>query len=244
MAGLFHRRTTAGEEKELVDGFVKNNLTPAPEGQLRFVFVEPRLETGFPDLVVVYLDDAAAKEWNLDRAGFSKREICLLHHLATTGSQSPEDLTSIFSTGLKPAIAKLEAAGLIRCVQKQWRALATRKLLAVRRIVAIEAKVGGWRGGLDQAFMNRWFASESYLLLPSRPQSPELAIELAATGVGLLTASTSLRRPLIPAEKSKLPGSYATWLFNEWACQARPVTASPKSVAASRRDHPPMRRRR
>ena len=235
-AGLFHRRSTIGEEKDLVDAFIRHNLTPAPSGQTRLIFVEPRLETGFPDLVVVYLDTAAAKEWNLERAGFTKREICVLHHLATFRTQEIERLKSLFPQGLQATLKKLEGMGLIRLNQENWTAKAPRKLLAVRRIVAIEAKVGAWRPGLDQAFMNRWFASESYLLLPAMPKSAELSLELRACGIGLLTLDAPLNRPLIRAERGKLPGSYASWLFNEWACYA--TKSSPKRASASRRGSP------
>jgi hypothetical protein len=110
--------------------------------------------------------------------------------------------------------------GLVRRVRDRWRARTPRKLMAVRRIVAIEAKVGAWRPGLEQAFHNRWFASESYLLLPGVPKSDALESELGQTGVGLLTPDRPMRRPAVRAEKAKLPGSYASWLFNEWACHA------------------------
>lgn len=238
-SGLFHRRSTEGQEKNLVDTFIATQLSPPPAGQVRFIFVEPRLETGFPDVVVVYLDLAAAKSWKIDRAGMSKREICLLHHLVTNRAQEQDDLRlrTLFPQGLDATLAKLQSVGMIRSTRNGWTAYSPRTLMAVRRIVAIEAKVGAWRPGLDQAYMNRWFASESYLLLPERPKSSELAIEMQATGVGLLTANTPLGRPLIRAQKTKLPGSYATWLFNEWACHARcTVKASPKRDAASRHD--------
>ena len=226
-AGLFHRRSTDGDEKQLVDAFLADNLTPPPAGQTRFVFVEPRLETGFPDVVLVYLDTEAAKDWTCQRAALGKLEICVLHHIATSGGEQLDRLQFLFPDGLARALKKLQAAGLLRYTRERWRTATPRKLLAVRRIVAIEAKVGAWRPGLDQAFRNRWFASESYLLLPAAPNSPDLNIELRACGVGLLTTDTPLNRPLVRATKGKLPGSYASWLFNEWACNAR--TAPPKA---------------
>lgn len=229
-SGLYHRRTTEGREKTLVDEFIGSNLAPAPTGQVRLVFVEPRIETGFPDLVIVYLNFAAANEWNFKRTDLSKHDICVLHHLATCGSEDQARLSFLFPVGLRSALRKLESMGLVRSARDRWQAQKPRKLMAVRRIVAIEAKVGAWRPGLEQAFINRWFASESYLLLPGVPRSAELAIELGKTGVGLFTCDTPMRRPAIRAEKAKLPGSYASWLFNEWAChvhsqlQLRPRT--------------------
>lgn len=239
-SGLFHRRMTEGDEKQMVDAFIARHLTPAPAGQVRFVFVEPRLETGFPDLVVVYLDRAAAREWNFERADLGKREICVLHHLATSRTQEFDRLKFLFPDGLRRTLKKLETARLVRNTKTGWKAESAKRLMAVRRIVAVEAKVGNWRPGLDQAFMNRWFASESYLLLPGVPKSAELHVELQASGVGLLTADTPLRRPYVAAAKGKLPGSYASWLFNEWACHARAATkAKPTSAAKSRRGLPP-----
>ena len=219
-AGLYHRRMTEGHEKELVEAFVRSKLAPARSGQVRLVFIEPRLDTGFPDVVIVYLDSAVASEWSSRRASLRKQDICVLHHLATCRSEDQARLSFLFPVGLRSALCRLESMDLVRCAQGRWYAQKPRKLMAVRRIVAIEAKIGAWRRGLEQAFLNRWFASESYLLLPSVPKSADLENELGQTGVGLLTHDTPMRRPAIRADKTKLPGSYASWLFNEWACHA------------------------
>lgn len=236
-SGLSHRRSTAGIEKDLVDSFIETNLTPAPAGQFRLIFVEPRLEIGFPDLVVVYIDAAAANEWNSLRGQLGKCEICVLHHLTTAGAHGIECLRTLFPTGLRAALQRLQSANLIEASAGQYRAYSVQRLMAVQRIVAIEAKLGSWRVGLEQAFKNRWFASESYLLMPRILNSPPLFSGLCETGVGLLTRDSLLSRPIISARKTQLPGSYASWLFNEWACHAQnATTAIPTHDGESRLD--------
>lgn len=227
-AGLFHRRTRAGKEKDLVLNYLESQVTPPPPGQVRFSFVEPRMETGFPDLVVVYVDAEHAKAWDVRRSTLGKSEIQLLHLLARERGQLETHLRFLYRTGLDRILRRLSAAGLISKVNSRWIARPTRELLSLRRIVAIEAKISAWRQGLNQAISNQWFASESYLLLPRVPvNSHELRAELELVGVGLLTRDTPLRLPAIRAARRRLPGSYASWLFNEWSCKAFLPTESP-----------------
>jgi hypothetical protein len=95
-----------------------------------------------------------------------------------------------------------------------------RDVFAVRRIVAIEAKVSDWQDGLQQAFQNSWFASESYLLMPHIPRSPLLLEESARFGVGLRTQGQPLDNGELCPRQVPVPRSYASWLFNEWVWRA------------------------
>ncbi len=239
-SGLFHRQSIAGREKDLVETFASTCLSPPPIGQYQLTFVEPRLASGFPDLVVVFVDGASAKDWSHDRAKLSKREICILHHITTAGAQKLDRLEKVFPRGLRSSLRKLESASLLHYSRARWRVVGSRKLFAIKRIVAIEAKIDGWRAGLRQATMNRWFASESFLLLPRVPKSAMIATECRKGGVGLLTIDTPLSRPIIRPKRQRQPGSYASWLFNEWVCRIRNLfTTSATLDEALRHDSEP-----
>lgn len=231
-AGLYHRRQTAGGETSLVNSFLADRLSPAPRGQIRVVFVEPRIETGFPDIVAAYLDARAVADWDVNRASLAKRDICLLHLLATGGSRTIDEIKPYFASGLKGGLQKLSQLNLIsQTTRKRWRIRSYKQIFALRRLVAVEAKVDAKMSGVDQAAMNRWFASESYLLLPRAPKSGAVHAELERIGIGLLTADTMLDEPVLPSLRGSLPTSYATWLFNEWACRAIASTALPSDDA-------------
>jgi hypothetical protein len=95
----------------------------------------------------------------------------------------------------------------------RWRARSLSKTFAIRRIVAIEAKVNEWRAALDQAFVNTWFTPESYVLVPVIPRGADLLETALRQGVGVL----SKERPNLEPRPAMHPTSYASWLFNEWS---------------------------
>src|SRR5690349_10020421 len=97
-SGLFARRSTPGSELDMVNAYLAKMLTPPGRGEARLVFVEPRLETGFPDVVVVYLNADGARQWNPHRSKLGKPEICVLHHLSLNGSHSLDVLRCLFSS--------------------------------------------------------------------------------------------------------------------------------------------------
>jgi hypothetical protein len=88
---------------------------------------------------------------------------------------------------------------------------------AVRSIIAFEAKISSWAIAVQQAFINRWFATESYVLVPKHAPLHRLVTVAGDVGVGVWTEGA--RRPVLRAVKSdaRQPVSYASWLFNDWS---------------------------
>ena len=214
-AGLSHRSSRCGVEYDLVRRFVSSLPTPR-KGQERQVFVEPRLESGFPDLVVVYWNTNVVRQWKAPRDHLRPLDLRVLHCLSLSGPMRREQLSVFFPERLTGALRRLHEADLIRERNEGWMALSLKSIFAIRRLIAIEAKVADWRTGLDQAVRNTWFASESYLLLPDGRTRPLLLAEALRFGVGLVTPARTLRSPLVPATRSSLPKSHASWMFNEW----------------------------
>jgi hypothetical protein len=105
---------------------------------------------------------------------------------------------------------------MIRHRRDLWSSRPLRECFAVKRIVAVEAKIGDWQAALKQASLNTWFASASYILLPRLPRTDKIATEALRLGVGIWIHKDSLieHAPTVP---EKLPRSYASWMFNEWA---------------------------
>jgi hypothetical protein len=210
------RKPKAGPESDLVNEFVESNLPPAPLGQKRTVFLEPEIESGYPDIVAVYWQTAITRRWPLRRLALTTFDIQIAHFLAIQGETPPSRLFSFFGNGLANSIEKLHDAELVCKSGSSWQIASMRDIFAVRRIVAIEAKINSWRAGLDQAFLNTWFASESHLVLPKLPRGDRVLKETSRFGIGLLTLGQPLDSSGVVAQSCRIPKSYASWLFNEW----------------------------
>jgi hypothetical protein len=217
---LASRNPQPGPEDGLVEWFLgTTGLLLAPRGFRVTVFREPRLESGFPDLVFVVWSERIAHAWTPRRSDLLRRDIRLLQLILELGSASESDLAGIVGKRAHQSVDRLAAGGLIRRVGGGWSVKALRSIFAVREIIAIEAKMGEWGAVMRQAFLNTWFASMSYVLLPGLPRRRSVLIEAERLGVGVWARSHAAGTVLRPA-RFDLPRSYASWLFNEWAWRA------------------------
>jgi hypothetical protein len=164
--GVSFRRQRPGPESELVGWFLEEMPIVLRPGHRATIFREPRLASGFPDLVVVVWDTAVAKDWQPARAHLRTQDIRLMHYLAAAGPCSEPGLRAAFAGEVGSGLARLEEAAMVRRVNGQWQARSLATCFAARHIVAIEAKVKEWASAVLQAALNTWFASRSYVLLP------------------------------------------------------------------------------
>lgn len=212
------RQPTAGPELDFVMRYCQEHLVNFERGSALSIFLEPKLDSGFPDIVAVFWDREIAKKWPIDRIKLLPADIQIVHHVNMAGKIPVEMLVKRF--GIRKASDMMLRLSDARLVDVQSEEICRKPLddiFATNRIVAIEAKVRDWRNGLKQAFQNTWFASESYLLLNSLPQSNEVAVQAEKLGVGVLHKEQSLLMPHVKSQVSNLPASYVSWLFNEWA---------------------------
>jgi uncharacterized protein with GYD domain len=218
--GLNLRESREGPECNLVREYVASHLPPPARGQTLTVFLEPEIESGYPDIVAVYTHRATMRRWASARACLTKVDVRVAHFLATMGASDFIRLRRFFPANPKDSLERLLDAGVVRNVSGAWRLRALQDVFAVRRLVAIEAKVEDWQDGLQQAFQNIWFASESYLLLPRLPQALVLLDQASRFGVGLRVQGQPLDSSELCPRLGQIPRSYASWLFNEWVWRA------------------------
>lgn len=215
--GASFRRRRPGPETELLDWFLHAWPVRTPKGCRTTVFREPRLESGFPDLVLVVWDIEAARRWSPARANLKQIDIRLMHHLSCAGGCSLETITSVFSSTAKSSLGRLEEAGVVKQTKGTWKTRRLSEVYAVKSIVAIEAKISDWTVAIEQASLNTWFASFSYVLLPRIPKKSGILENASSRGVGVWSRSET-PVPCSISAKKRLPLSYASWLFNEWTC--------------------------
>ncbi len=209
------RRTRPGPELELIESFIRVMPLQIPRGCIATVFREPGIESGFPDLVIVVWREKITFRWRPERKFLQTQDFRLLHFLHHNGRASQDEIVAWFGRRAIASIQRLHDSAMIRCVRSWWAPRALQTSFAAAKIIAVEAKVGKWRKVLNQALLNTWFASRSYVLVPNLPSEPQLAAA-KALGIGVCSFCNGEVRE-IAAESSELPKSYASWMFNEWA---------------------------
>ena len=211
-SGILFRKWRSGPEQDLVDWFLQLGAVRPKQGERLTVFREPRLPSGFPDLVAVVWKESVVAEWGTVRRRVTSADLRLMHHLATTGPAKQSDLKLLFGPETDRCLDRLACSDMTLLRGNHWHARPLSKTFAIRRIVAIEAKVNEWRAALDQAFINTWFTPESYVLVPVIPKGASLLDTAMQHGIGVL----SKERPNLVPRPVMQPRSYASWLFNEW----------------------------
>lgn len=211
------RPRTRGPEADLVDdairaGLLRGNLEPV-------VLREPELATGFPDVVAAY---PRRKVLRLERAALGRDHLRLLHFLWANGGATTlaaaQTLLRFSAATTRRLAAELHEQRAI--VLKGERVVMARSAsdsaFAASRIVAVEAKMSKWEDAIAQACGNAWFASHSYVLLPSRSLGDRASTHARALGIGVLVLEDERIVTIEAARARPIPASLGSWIVNEW----------------------------
>ena len=210
------RSERPGPEAELVDRFLATARIRVSRGCRVTIFVEPKLGTCYPDIVLVAWRPSVTRSWREERQKLQRTDLRVLQYLCTVPAAVRGDLSHVFGTSIKKCLVRLENAGLITQVGNHWEVKPLTSIFAAVDIVAIEAKMTNVSSAIQQAFLNRWFASKSYVLVPSTRPTAKSSLTAKARGVGILNAHS---RILLRRGRMR-PVSYASWQFNEWVWRA------------------------
>jgi hypothetical protein len=217
--GAKFRRQRPGPEQDMLEEFLAEALPfRVPRGCNLTLFREPRLDSGFPDAVLVVWHEATVRRWTCARADLKAQDLRLLQLLVECGPLDEAQLRATWRLRPAASLDRLAAADLVRKTRSRWAAKSVQRSFAVRNIIAIEAKVADWKSAAEQAYLNTWFTTESYVLLPAAKKGHPLLAAAKNLGIGVLSPTQGLLRR--PRSKPVLPRSYASWLFNEWAWRA------------------------
>jgi hypothetical protein len=217
--GIPFRQRRPGPECDLIEAFLERNDFKTPRGCCVTAFREPCLESGFPDLVIVVWHVATARQWNPERVNLRSEDLRVMQFVLRHGPTPDSAMHAITGTDTSESLKRLEAAGMVRKAAGQWRARPLSTAFAVRTILAIEAKIKEWEVVLRQAWLNTWFASESFVLVPKVASNSRLPDRAKERGIGVFShdADTVDLRGFAGKD---LPRSYGSWLFNEWVWRA------------------------
>lgn len=216
--GALFRRPRPGPEQELVERFISAMpLAHAPDSRVT-VFRELGLESGFPDLVIVVWRDARTVDWGESRLALTPNDLRLMHYIFQRRRASQSEIEEHFGSRFaRSSTERLNRAGLVRPAGGAWFPRALERAFAATKIIAVEAKVSKWTEALNQARLNTWFASKSYVLAP---RASEHQVQAAKrVGIGVLSPRGNAIREWGPPTRS-LPRSYASWVVNDLAWRA------------------------
>ncbi|MCH3975182.1 MAG: hypothetical protein LKF49_04105 [Bifidobacterium tibiigranuli] len=215
------RKPTEGPEIDLVRRFVEdvcNRNAHSSRRTREIVFLEPRIDSGYPDIVIAHYDDSVLDDWSLDRALLSDTELRILSYLVQRHCGLYEDdLTQTLGFSMSRMTESLQLLAdchMVNRIGKRWKAAGRSSFLGIRKLVTIEAKMSSAASALSQAFRNTRFASHSYVLLGSSHPTTKTCEAYERLGVGLLASSRF--EEIVKPEKHMLPGCYVTLQFNEW----------------------------
>ena len=224
--GFQSRHSTPGAETILVEKFIdfySSRFLRQYSKQNLGLFIEPKLESGFPDIVFAHYTPSLMKSsWTEARGELDANDLKVLSYLIQTGGSNGRKMINKlrFSGDLVLySLEKLLAAKWVSWKNHYWWPSGLHRNFGLKKLVAIEAKINGVGKATTQALANTWFASHAYALTDAVHPHPATLASLSRLGVGLYCKGNPFHKTLDSRERS-LPSSYASLLFNEWVAKS------------------------
>ena len=223
--GLYTRNITAGDEftlvKQFIDYYCENFLCQNKKAHLA-VFIEPRIESGFPDVVFASYLPSILNNWSSEREKLDIYDLKLLSYICYAKNVCGTKIITKLGFPEKQTITSLEKlmdARLVSYSSGFWRLRKLRDVFSITKLIAIEAKLNDISKVVEQSFHNTWFASHSYALTNASNPNSETVRILSKYGIGLYCKGTHFKK-LVEAKQHSLPSSYLSYQFNEWIGRA------------------------
>lgn len=218
--GLKKRTSRKGPELDLVNQFVESMTTSFKHKRNNMaIFIEPLVDTAYPDIVFAEYDPAVLEKWQSLRNNINTTDIKIFENIRAMRGAKAETIVAKTHFNYKTVLLSIERlmdGGLINRINNQWISKPLKEIYSIKRLLSVEAKMGEWDTLLNQADANRWFASESYALSSVKNPKPSTVQRFKDYGVGLYGFSDGEVIEFNKADKQALPTSYMSWMFNEW----------------------------
>ena len=216
------RTSTAGKEFDMVTRYI-NFLVDKYEKMKRkraAIFIEPQLDTGYPDIVVVEFNAIPQLQWNSIRNGLNAIDIKILFYIQTSGAAKIDDLQKTLGFSkklLQKSLLKLRDCGLVYLSSQYTnvRPVSLKSYCRVNKVISIEAKIDKWNEAMRQAENNIWFSTESYILMNKTSCSDSIEKACRERGIGIILVNGKVET-ILTSKCRKFPVSYASLQFNEW----------------------------
>ena len=220
--GYTARSTTYGEEFEMVNKFIDEIIKKKDSLSRKRIdiFIEPQIETGYPDIVIAEYYMSKKFHWCDDRHNLTNNDLKILFEIQKANKlpiSKLEELLGFSKQDLNKSLSKLSKSNMINIFNSSEcvGSVNIGKYSRINKIIAIEAKVDKWNEAIRQATNNTWFATESYILM-NKEKCDESIVQLCKDrGIGIILMNGKIQKKL-DSEKRNFPVSYSSLLFNEW----------------------------
>ena len=223
--GYTARTCTQGEEFDMVNSYIESLVQKYSKLKNRHaaIFIEPQIDTGYPDIVVAEYYVPILPEPNLARKKITASDLKILYHIHCKKHLTLHELNKKLAytpEEVRKSVHRLANANLIYLSKNSSsvKNKAISKYCPIKRIIAIEAKLDKWNDAIMQAEHNIWFATDSYVLLNKEKCSPTILNKCKEKGIGVILVNGSIRTALKSTTRH-FPVSYASLQFNEWLCR-------------------------
>lgn len=222
--GLYTRNITVGDEYAMVEQFIDYYCTKFIRDNKKMqlaVFIEPRISSGFPDIVFATYRPSIIDHWSDERMKLDSSDLKLLSFLCCTPNATEDDILSILGLSAKQtlkSVGKLLDAKVIVRRSGCWQARNINEIFGITKLVAVEAKMNNVSKVVEQSFLNTWFSSHSYALTNAVNPQEDTVQACIQCGIGLYCRGKQFKK-IVDAKPYALPSSYLSFQFNEWICR-------------------------
>ena len=215
------RKEKEGPENDLVNTFLNQYTHNFEKKNYKFkILKEVYAETGIPDILIVVWEDVNKSDWSPKRNKLDKTDIKILHHISSNGKRGIRFKRILQQLGYSEKSAQKSLKKLVQAELIFFNGMTARikdfeNSFFVREIISIEAKMSDWKNAFKQAQLNENFSSHSYVLLPDKTITENVVSSINGN-LGIFSQSEDGAKLKVRAKKAKLPGSYFSWIINEY----------------------------
>jgi hypothetical protein len=219
--GIMTRKVTLGKEFDLVKQFIdykKDAYVPSGNSNMA-IFIEPKVNNSYPDIVFVEYDPNNYVNWDSTRNELLSSDLKILYHIYVSKRIDATAIVSQLGVTWKEtmlSIEKLYDSKLIARKNNGWY-IKNKNSISLQRIEAVEAKLEKLNDVFQQALINKNFASESYILSIRNNGLPLNKLNLFNKfGIGVYVQDKKGFQVLKKSKESSIPVGFNSLYFNEW----------------------------